>query len=110
MARRNLDQVRVGHYLPRKLLAALDAEAERRGMQRSTLIRLVLSEAVDKLPPRGCTGIAATWCPQCGNCKCGVAENGERTLDDEACPLHARASLHAERADDSFDSNKGDTK
>jgi hypothetical protein len=44
-----------------------------------------------------CTGIAATWCPRCGDCKCPDGEPGVPTFNDPACPLHAPDSKHAER-------------
>lgn len=47
-----------------------------------------------------CTGIAATWCPVHGDCKCPAAENGERDLDSEDCPLHCSRSTHGENAED----------
>lgn len=54
-----------------------------------------------------CTGLAATWCPVCGDCTCPIDANGER--QDEVyggnlgCPLHDPTSCHAEpvpRVDD----------
>lgn len=39
-----------------------------------------------------CTGIAASWCPNCGDCAC---PDRERRMDDPACPLHATDSPHA---------------
>ncbi len=44
-----------------------------------------------------CTGIAAQWCPRCGDCRCGPSEQfvGEWSLDDPRCPLHAPDTLHA---------------
>jgi hypothetical protein len=47
-----------------------------------------------------CTGIAAVWCPNHGDCNCPEEENGERCLDFPACPLHNANSDHAENADD----------
>lgn len=38
--------------------------------------------------PQTCTGVAATWCPQCGDCRCA----GE--LNDPQCPLHGPDALH----------------
>lgn len=42
------------------------------------------------------TGIAASWCPICGNCTCPRWPDGERKEadGDPACPLHGMASLH----------------
>lgn len=53
----------------------------------------------DAVNRRGkCTGIAATWCPRCGDCTCDLDPlTGERTLDDHFCPLHGLESKHAER-------------
>jgi len=43
------------------------------------------------------TGIAATWCPICGDCACpyryGYAFLG-RTRDDPNCPLHGTNTTH----------------
>lgn len=44
-----------------------------------------------------CTGIAASWCPVCGDCACPRTVDGER-IDNEGaddCPLHAASSAHA---------------
>lgn len=50
----------------------------------------------------GCTGTTATWCPVCGDCSCGPRfegdPDGERTLCDERCPLHASTSPHGEES------------
>lgn len=42
---------------------------------------------------RECTGFAAQWCPVHGTCRC---PDREQAMDDEACPLHAPTSRHAE--------------
>ena len=52
--------------------------------------------AFDKARAPECTGTSASWCPVCGDCKCPDNDYGERTLDDESCPLHSRQSKHAE--------------
>lgn len=45
-----------------------------------------------------CTGVAASWCPNCGDCMCPYDEDfgylGDR--NDPSCPLHGPQSLHAE--------------
>ena len=46
-----------------------------------------------------CTGVAAHWCPRCGDCCCPSRfpehpTNAERTLDDPDCPLHSPTSDH----------------
>lgn len=38
-----------------------------------------------------CTGIAASWCPNCGDCRC---VDPEESMSDDARPLHARESRH----------------
>jgi hypothetical protein len=45
-----------------------------------------------------CTGIAAVWCPNHGDCTCPPAESdtADRALDDPNCPLHSPTSTHAE--------------
>jgi hypothetical protein len=49
-----------------------------------------------------CTGLGATWCPRHGSCRCGLlyglANDGERTLDDHGCPLHDPLSTHGAQA------------
>lgn len=40
-----------------------------------------------------CTGVSATWCPIHGDCICN---RGAGEMNSEACPLHCRASTHAE--------------
>lgn len=37
------------------------------------------------------SGIAASWCPNCGDCCC---KNREESMSDEDCPLHSPDSLH----------------
>lgn len=61
----------------------------------------------------GCTGVAAVWCQNCGDCTCPRHSDGEpvvRTVrpatmftlaetervHDSACPLHGADSKHAE--------------
>lgn len=43
-----------------------------------------------------CTGVAAVWCPNHGDCSCPGVEGGWRDMNDDACPLHSRRSDHAE--------------
>ena len=44
-----------------------------------------------------CTGITATWCPECGDCTCPKDDPfGIEFLDSEGCPLHGSGSQHAE--------------
>ena len=43
-----------------------------------------------------CTGLAATWCPVCGDCACSEEDRALGNLDDPNCPLHAPNSPHAE--------------
>jgi uncharacterized protein (TIGR02996 family) len=38
-----------------------------------------------------CTGLSASWCPNCGDCSC---RDREESMSDEGCPLHAPASRH----------------
>lgn len=54
-------------------------------------------------PSLACTGSSARWCPVCGDCACGPryggdGADGERTLDDDGCPLHGASSAHARDA------------
>lgn len=47
-----------------------------------------------------CTGLAASWCPNCGDCTCPVVVEEDGTTgwpdarDDPACGLHGAASTH----------------
>lgn len=45
-----------------------------------------------------CTGVAASWCPRCGDCACRDSDGELRGdgLNHPDCPLHNRASQHAE--------------
>jgi hypothetical protein len=43
-----------------------------------------------------CTGVAASWCPRCGDCSCPHLATGEREDQSESCPLHGHHSAHAE--------------
>jgi uncharacterized protein (TIGR02996 family) len=38
-----------------------------------------------------CTGIAASWCPNCGDCACA---DREESMSDPGCPLHSPDSPH----------------
>jgi hypothetical protein len=46
--------------------------------------------------PVVCTGISATWCPNCGDCSCPRDENGSRWDDEDSptCPLHGSHTMH----------------
>lgn len=59
-------------------------------------------ETLCDLPRVICTGVAARWCPICGDCSCPYDEAMgwgpgifEEPTDDD-CPLHGFASDHAE--------------
>jgi hypothetical protein len=54
--------------------------------------------AFPKIEPR-CTGVAATWCPVCGDCCCEIFENGSPSFDDDDCPLHNARSTHGDNAE-----------
>ena len=43
-----------------------------------------------------CTGVAAVWCPRCGDCSCPRLPSGERELEADGCPLHGTSSTHGE--------------
>lgn len=50
-----------------------------------------------------CTGVAAAWCPRCGDCECPTTEDGDRlSLDDPTCPLHSAESIHGHDSEDSI--------
>lgn len=56
--------------------------------------RAVLHEqARDEMVGAACTGIAARWCPRCGDCSCGEYP---AEMNSPTCPLHASGSPHAE--------------
>lgn len=45
----------------------------------------------------GCTGVSASWCPNCGDCCCHYDDVvGYLSRDDPKCPLHADDARHAE--------------
>lgn len=44
----------------------------------------------------GCTGISASWCPRCGDCKCPERGEFAGDMDSPDCPLHALNSTHGE--------------
>lgn len=43
-----------------------------------------------------CTGIAASWCPRCGDCKCPARGEFAGDMDSPDCPLHALNSTHGD--------------
>lgn len=47
-----------------------------------------------------CTGIAAGWCPRCGDCTGPDDPDRGAPRDDPGCPLHAPDSRHGEDADE----------
>ena len=51
---------------------------------------------VEPDPGPQCTGLAARWCPRCGDCTCPEEEREVRGLNSDACPLHALFTSHAE--------------
>jgi hypothetical protein len=58
---------------------------------------LIKAEPPSRVGVVPCTGAAASWCPNCGDCSCPLNDVGERTREDERCCLHAPDSPHAER-------------
>lgn len=58
--------------------------------------------------PEPCTGIAAVWCPNCGQCSCPEAIDGSgvffphnrATMRKSKCPLHKFKSGHRQYGDD----------
>jgi hypothetical protein len=50
------------------------------------LARIVLGHDVE------CTGTAAQWCPNCGDCTCV----NEEDRNDDTCPLHGSDTSHGE--------------
>lgn len=86
-----------------------DGRRDRRGTgsvpngfaDRAELIRVgcglaaLESQAADLLDDEtdwsACTGIAASWCPNCGDCSC---LDREESMSDPGCPLHAPSSRH----------------
>lgn len=45
----------------------------------------------DETDWRRCTGVSASWCPNCGDCLC---PDREESMNSPSCPLHAPDSLH----------------
>jgi hypothetical protein len=81
---------------------------EQRDLAASGLARVIDEHEADRADeePSGapgaseplCTGVAAQWCPGCGECSCPTVPESDwrRTLNDPACPLHSVLSKHAE--------------
>lgn len=58
-----------------------------------------LRALADQIESETCTGVAATWCPIHGDCRCPRDKDGGYTedgLNDAGCPLHSDESSHAE--------------
>ena len=70
-------QMRTGQWVPRFLNARVHVEAG--------------------FP---CTGVSASWCPNCGDCTCARDEDGAVIDYEDDCPLHAPDSPHAENVVD----------
>lgn len=51
--------------------------------------------------PSGCTGVAASWCPRCGDCTCKRGD-GDLEQTNPRCPLHGADSHHVEMAATQF--------
>ena len=86
---------------PRELHAALDLllaqylKDHREALPGSTSVLDLLEWDAARIE-LVCTGVAAVWCPLCGDCSCERQSTGERVEDSEACPLHAPSSQHGE--------------
>lgn len=69
----------------------------------------LLAEA--SAPDSACTGLAASWCPVCGDCTCpepcaeGENEAPTTYLEDApvSCPLHGSTSRHADTSVSALD-------
>ena len=61
------------------------------------LIAALRAEA-DRLEAATCTGVAASWCPVHGDCRCPEPPDPHerRDLNHPHCPLHNPTSSHAE--------------
>jgi len=85
-----------------KLLANSDAYAAGGGEGVATLEAIEAAikrgAGADRITDRGpaCTGITASWCPRCGDCKCPPLRKEVGDMDAPGCPLHALDSAHAE--------------
>lgn len=51
-----------------------------------------LQAALKALDEVECTGVAARWCPNCGECLCPDCND----LNHDTCPLHGVSSRHAD--------------
>jgi len=70
--------------------------AERNGPGVYPCRRADFEDRWDPIPTEPCTGLAAAYCPNHGDCTCPHDRpDGERTLEDVDCPLHAPSSTHA---------------
>lgn len=58
------------------------------------IVRRAKERALKSPQPASCTGIAAVWCPNCGDCLCPIDSIGRHLISDK-CPLHSPASEHA---------------
>ena len=57
---------------------------------------LLMDEVDPPIAKIPCTGIAASWCPNCGTCSCKLGSTGEVTRHSPTCALHGEKSNHGE--------------
>lgn len=69
------------------------SEGRRSGLGVRESLRGFLADAP------GCTGVAASWCPRCGDCTC-PDRGGYLPEYSSSCPLHALDSPHGVPDDD----------
>lgn len=65
-------------------------------MHHSRQPGLLHPSEVDEPYEQQCTGLAAVWCPNCGDCDCERSATGERTEPSMICALHGDGSVHGE--------------
>jgi hypothetical protein len=93
------DSARAREELERAILAGESTDVLREKLHAfvSTFSKRPPAARVERIE---CTGVAASWCPVCGDCGCARDEDGElvdENVPNDECPLHGFRSQHAER-------------
>lgn len=93
----------VGLELHRRLERAqrrieeLEEELAPRGVPVGCNVNMQTDRPSDMRPD--CTGDAATWCPNCGDCTCPADKLG-RFSESPSCPLHGLGTRHNTRGEE----------
>ena len=71
--------------------------AEAEALEAALAARPAVAEGDEVREAAECTGIAASWCPVHGDCRCPRNKDGERIYSSHPkCPLHGPESTHAD--------------